>query len=854
MTKKPAIAVLVALLLATMVNSIAAAPAPTVTLANNGKTAFPIVVSENAKDEVRLAAQTLAAYLSEISGGTFIVKTGDGQQGIAVGMHNDFPRTGTGAALKPEVISRADDFLLRTHANGLYVIGTTPVSVRHAVWSLLYRFGHRQFFPGETWEVIPSEPTLRIAVDEVVHPDHPFAGMFHSFGTFWPKQNKEIHQWLERNRMINSHDWNFGHVYQELSREYPEIFKQHPEYWGLVDGKRASGKLCLSNAGLRKLFVERSLKWLKDHPKAVVVSAEPADGGGWCECAACQALGSPTDRALDMANEVARAVETAYSGRERYVGLLSYSHHSPPPKNIQAHPRVLVGFAQGFYSGQLIGKELVQAWLERGVKQFGTYHYLNVYQLNYDLPGRPASAALKRMAGKIKDYHNRGAVYCYGESTDSWGPAGLGMYAVSRFAWDVDQDVDALVDDFLTRCFGDAKVPMTRFYDLINGDNAPLVSADLVGRMYRTLNEARQQTKDPRVRARIRDLILWSHYVELFRAYKPAQGQERQAAFERMVRHAYRMGKTHMMASRPAYYFFDTNIGGGGIDRKIKVPAEAFWEIKEEKNPWKSSNPFTSGEIDTIVKRGILRNPIHDIEPVTFSTKLVPADRLEFPRYKPRGRLCAYFGGVLKAYVWIEENQQTLKFKVRAGAIESLRDRGDMILKLYRLDKNGEPVGKPVDQVSVSPTGQWQDEITLRTPHTGLHLLMTGDRVYGEVLWEPGTRVTIKESFTYSLNSSGLAAVYFFVPTGTKYVSGYNGDDCQELRDGDGNIVHKFPKLPGYFKVKVPEGQDGKVWNYKAGRMRILMTVPPYMALSPNELLLPAEVVEAELAHRKQRK
>jgi hypothetical protein len=121
-------------------------------------------------------------------------------------------------------------------------------------------------------------------------------------------------------------------------------------------------------------------------------------------------------------------------------------------------------------------------------------------------------------------------------------------------------------------------------------------------------------------------------------------------------------------------------------------------------------------------------------------------------------------------------------------------------------------------------------------------------------LWEPGTRVTIKESFTYSLNSSGLAAVYFFVPTGTKYVSGYNGDDCQELRDGDGNIVHKFPKLPGYFKVKVPEGQDGKVWNYKAGRMRILMTVHPYMALSPNELLLPAEVVEAELAHRKQRK
>ena len=35
----------------------------------------------------------------------------------------------------------------------------------HAVWDFLHRLGYRQFFPGETWEVVPSAPDLGLAVD-----------------------------------------------------------------------------------------------------------------------------------------------------------------------------------------------------------------------------------------------------------------------------------------------------------------------------------------------------------------------------------------------------------------------------------------------------------------------------------------------------------------------------------------------------------------------------------------------------------------------------------------------------------------------------------------------------------------
>ena len=50
-----------------------------------------------------------------------------------------------------------------------------------------------------------------------------------------------------------------------------------------------------------------------------------------------------------------------------------------------------------------------------------------------------------------------------------------------------------------------------------------------------------------------------------------------------------------------------------------------------------------------------------------------------------------------------------------------------------------------------------------------------------------------------------------------------------------------------FYSVAVPDGQDGKVWRirYARGAVRLL-TVPPYFARTPQELLLPREVVEKD--------
>jgi hypothetical protein len=92
----------------------------------------------------------------------------------------------------------------------------------------------------------------------------------------------------------------------------------------------------------------------------------------------------------------------------------------------------------------------------------------------------------------------------------------------------------------------------------------------------------------------------------------------------------------------------------------------------------------------------------------------------------------------------------------------------------------------------------------------------------------------------------GRWSLYFYVPKGTKVVGGF-ASGAGSLLAPDGKKVRDFDGKPGYFSVPVPAGHDGKLWMFSntAGK-RLLMTVPPCLARSPKELLLPKEVVKAD--------
>ncbi|MFW6059442.1 MAG: DUF4838 domain-containing protein [Phycisphaeraceae bacterium] len=604
--------------------------AQAVTLAQDGEAQMPIVLGPELSDEsvptarlndyqnfelaevpsaerIRAAAETLAAQLQRISGAEFDIVTGDGRSGIALGVASDFPALDLEDRFDPDDVLRTEAYLIRSHDEGLYLIGATELAVEHAVWDLLHRLGYRQYFPGPTWEIVPDAPSLAIDVDSFETPD------YHSrliwYGTGLLDYNAEPYRrWVQRNRAVAGFRLNTGHEYNRIRSRNKEAFEQNPEFYAMVDGKhqpRSHAKFNVANPELRQLVIDDAIRWFENNPHAISKSMDPSDHSGWSEDGPSAEIGTPTDQALKLANVVAEAVNEHFD-EEKYVGMYAYYEHISPPENVRPHPNVVISFATRFLRSRQTVDELISGWRERGLRYAGIRGYFSWFNQDRMVPAdafQGASFAYRSLM--YPHYHQRGARFFTAEAADAWGLFGPGYYLSSRILWDVDEAerADQIMDEFLAKAFGPAREPMARFYERISGDQRPLARDNIVGHLYATLAEARELAGDDEaVHARLDDLAIYVRYLELYRAYDLAEGADRQAAFEQLIRHAYRGRKSMMIHLKPLY-----ERNGLGGDPHVELPDEARWNVPEDENPWKSSEPYNRAALDAWIDEGVSR-------------------------------------------------------------------------------------------------------------------------------------------------------------------------------------------------------------------------------------------------------
>ncbi len=499
-------------------------------LAADGTAMLPIVVSRQAGESTRKTAHDLARYLELISGAPFKVVAGTGAKGLVVGMPKHLPDIPVQTEFGNGPFQR-DHYRIVSTGDGLYLLGATPTAVAFAVWDLLHQFGYRYYFPSENWEVVPERKHLRIAVDRYERPDFynrsgPRGGLRHNLQ---PWLEEPWRQWRLRNRTADSFKLNTGHSYIAIIKRNQKTFDEHPQFLALRNGKRGGVKFCISNPGLRELVVRDAIAQVKANPDLDSISLDPSDGGGWCECRPCQQMGSVSDRVVLLANQTAEAIESLGRG-DKYVGIYAYSDYSPPP-TVKVHPKVIPSMATAFIKGDQTFEDMLAGW-SRKAEMIGIREYYGLPVWHQSMPGSAKAGQPILLAQAIRDQHAAGARFMNAESDNAWGANGLGYFLASRLLWDVETAVDAVIDDFLTNCFGKAKKPMREFYEFIG--SGPRHSDHMVGTMYRKLKAARQLTRDPKIIRRIDDLVLYTRYVELYRKAGD------QAGFDRVVNYLWR--------------------------------------------------------------------------------------------------------------------------------------------------------------------------------------------------------------------------------------------------------------------------------------------------------------------------
>lgn len=518
-------------------------------LCRGGSPALPVVVAAGASRRTKEAARDLAGSLGRICGRPFVLETGDGLSGLAVGTAADFPALGAAGRLNAAEPMRREQYILRSGPKGLVAIGATEAGVEAAAADLLYRAGWRRFFPGPAWEIVPSSPDLKLAVDVNSAPAYAARRVWYGFGER-AESSKALAEWRRRNRVPGAFELNTGHAYEAIIKRNQAEFTAHAEYRGLFKGERRSTKLCLSNPGLRRLLADDAARRFLSEPSRDTVSLEPSDGDEWCECPACAAMGGISDRVLTAANEVAALLSRRFTGK--FAAFYAYNRHAPAPAGRVA-AGVIVSVATAYLPEGLEPEALMRAWAGRGAT-LGVREYWGVYQWHGSLPARMRGGDLAYLARTIPRFHALGARFYSAESGEDWGANGLGYYAGARMLWDLEEAgrVDAIREDFLEKAFGPAKEPMRRFYELIDGSKGLArrdVPSSLPAGMYARLADARTLARDPATLARLDDLVLYARYVELYGVYARA-GAGRREAFEAVLSHARRMKARQMVHVR----------------------------------------------------------------------------------------------------------------------------------------------------------------------------------------------------------------------------------------------------------------------------------------------------------------
>jgi len=807
---------------------------------------LPIAISPNASAETKALAQELRDYLWQMSGVNFLVMDKEVKSGIFLGTTAEFPVPALNKAL--EIVNTIDGkeaYAIRTRDKRLLLLGTTDLAVRHAAYRFLHELGVRWFFPGKNWEVVPQYANLSFNRDITDRPSFLERRIWYAWGVFndagHPESTKEKPRsaggdyalWAQRNSMSRSFASNTGHAYDNIVRENARAFEEHPEYFALVkqsDGtmKRQGNQLELGNPALRKLVVDWAVDYFKKNPNADMVSVDPADGGGVSESEEAKAYGNPSDSAFKLANEVAVALQKAYPGQNKMVGLYAYNWHSDPPP-FPLEPNVYIQLTMGFNGGLLTLDELFEEWPKKA-KNLGFYDYYSTWRWDFDRwpGGRVGNKNYPiSMIRRFQEANTRSGAYATSisaESSNNWGVNGRGYYLANRLMWNPDLDADAVLQDFYNKAFGPAAAAMKKYYTY--QDVAPPISPGVIGALFRAVREATVAAKDrPDVQLRLDDIKNYLNYEYLnYRMAREPEQAKKDAMLLQIWTNAYRARYSYMNhweAIRQDWVHEDSE--------------------PNKPKPWKVDRPITHEETEALFQEGLAYFPELKVpDEVKFSDQLVAVD------FGGAGVATSQTYQEGSSYAILSPKGEPIHIKIEAGgAYGGLKQTYEITDAKGKVLKSGKP--KAGEKI----------EFDFPVPGPGIYYLNYHDHgAYGTVFWNADQIVALPMGKLHFRAMSRVNDMYFYVPKGTKEINYYyKKADWQhggphQISDPNGKVVKEVAVDGDYVTVPVEAGTDGKVWKiggpaFGLGYFRFF-DIPNYFSPSPATMLLPRDVVQKD--------
>ena len=428
----------------------------------------------------------------------------------------------------------------------LEIGGGGRIGTLYAVYRYLDHLGVRWLSPGKIGEEVPMLAVDDLPFDVSIREEPAF--VTRGFHAWEARGNPDFFDWMARNRMnywcVQEQDhpalkkrgigMNCGnHVLQHrfisprspypyqhpkmaavdealpkdpypLSPDYRgdadgdgklSYCEAHPEWYALRGGKRSfnihgdgGDNFCSSNRHACDEFMKNLVQDLIDGEwkDADSINFWTLDGGKWCECDACKALGTPTDRNLLLVHRLRQEMKLAMAqgrlARNIRIYFLAYADVLEPPTRplptdfdyencIATYFPIARCYVHRFddpactefnarYQKHFLGWSTEPDRHYRGQIFIGEYYNVSGYKC---LPIMFA----RTMAVDVPYYYEHGArhmhyMHC---TTKNWGTRTLTNYQFARMLWDPELDSGRLLADYFASRYGPAAGVMRQLYD-----------------------------------------------------------------------------------------------------------------------------------------------------------------------------------------------------------------------------------------------------------------------------------------------------------------------------------------------------------------------------------------------------
>lgn len=366
---------------------------------------------------------------------------------------------------------RLQDCIIDVSRDGIVLSASDSLGIINGLYTILDDWGCRWVLPGEMGEVIPKKNRLTLPLGRQIIR----TGMDSRVDSSW-RQGKDHPDWRRRNRRA-AKQWLTGQHYWLYAIPPKIYFKEHPEYYSLIGGKRVPRQLCTTNPEVRKLMVEKALAYLKKHPNIASFPMDPADNYDHCQCENCKKLDNPgeiskghisvSNRVAAFANYVAERIEKKYPDKK--IGFYAYSNKKLPP-TIKLHKNIFVPYTRDSSSLlHLMPDTKVPSSIEYW-KMLKKWQKVcpNMYIYEYDpiswTGSLPCPIYLERARALKKQY----AMGIKGAINDQ-GPRGdatlfVNRYMAARFKTNPKLDPEKELADICNNFFGIAGKTMNEYY------------------------------------------------------------------------------------------------------------------------------------------------------------------------------------------------------------------------------------------------------------------------------------------------------------------------------------------------------------------------------------------------------